>query len=129
MTAACACGCMADAARVHAIARALAVDDLDAALEAGLLDAGLACAACTPACRASTQQARDTRLAALAARARYQAREARLARRAAERQARARPAPPAADPARSSAPTPALPSAAADALARAKARAAQRHPR
>ena len=108
---ACRCGCKAAGAGAHAVANALAVDDLDHALDMGLLEVA-PCPSCTPECRASLQQAADGRRAALAARERYRAREARLVRRAAERDARRRP------------PTPtALPAAAAAALARAKAKA------
>lgn len=107
---ACRCGCTADAG-VHRVANALAVDDLDHALEAGLLEA-IECPACTPECRDGVRHAAEGRRAAFAARERHRAREARLVRRAAERNARRAP------------PTPtALPPAAAAALARAKAKA------
>jgi len=55
------CGCAAaegDAA--HRIVAALIVDDLDGAIDAGLLDA-IECNACTPACRATLAHARDER--------------------------------------------------------------------
>ena len=94
----------------------LRTDDIDGALAAGLMDY-------TP----STDLPSDADLllrhaeqrlrSAWAARARYQARAQRLARRDAERQAKRAP-PPSADT------KPALPSAAAAILARAKARAA-----
>lgn len=107
----CRCGCTAADAAVHAVANALAVDDLDRALDAGLLDVA-PCPSCTPACRASVLRSADERRAAFAALERYRAREARLVRRAAERNARRKPP----------APT-GLPPAAAAALARAKAKA------
>ena len=116
-----ACRCSADSPQ-HAIAAALLADDLDAAIEAGLL-AGVACAGCSSECNALVAHARDSRLRALAARERYRARQARLLRRAQERAA-ARAVPAAAAGPESK---PALPSAAAAALARAKARAADRH--
>jgi hypothetical protein len=118
-----ACGCQAgDAAAAHAIAGALLIDDIDAALEAGLLHAA-PCMQCEAGCTQRWLAARTDRERALAARERYRARQMRLEARAAERaRARAVPAAPAKD-----VPAPALPSAAAAALARAKARAAQRH--
>lgn len=106
----------------HAVADALARDDLDQAMETGLL-AATPCPGCSAACTRRLMAARDARLAALAARERFRAREARLRRRAQERAAGR--APGAAAPA--SGATPALPPAAASALARAKARAAARH--
>jgi hypothetical protein len=118
------CPCNSDTP-VHAVVGALAIDDLDRALALGLLESG-ACQDCSGICRARLEQARDARLAALAARERYRARQARLARRAAERAARrgagiavggAR----ATDAPASAAAT--LPPAAAAALARALARA------
>ncbi|MGO1071544.1 hypothetical protein [Lysobacter sp. CA199] len=136
----CACGCAEPAgAAAHAIARALARDDLDGAISLGLLndsfDHAVACAQCAPSCALALREAREQRLRALAARERYRARAQRLQRRADERAAqRAAPAPSpvahtgltntnAAAPQR-----PALPNAAAAALARAKAKAAQRGP-
>lgn len=137
MAACAACGCLAHARdAAHAVAAALAVDDLDAAIAAGLLDAA-PCPACAPACRDALERARHERLRALAARERHRARDARLARRAQAR-AGAREAGPAtaataglaAGPGGDSAPhsrhTPALPAAAAAALARARAKAAGR---
>ncbi|KQZ55617.1 hypothetical protein ASD53_15220 [Lysobacter sp. Root559] len=130
----CRCGCArADGAAAHAIVAALAADDLDRALALGLLDAA-ACSACTPDCTAMLIDARVARSKALAARARYRARNARLAQRAQERAAQRAGArapeaatrdgamTPAAEPSR-----PTLPSAAAAALARAKAKAAERN--
>jgi hypothetical protein len=116
------CGCAAaegDAA--HRIVAALTVDDLDGAIDAGLLDA-IDCSACTPACRATLTHARDERQRALAARERFRDRALRLARRQRERDARRAPVPSATTA------SPALPPAAAAALARAKAKAAQRKP-
>jgi hypothetical protein len=103
----------------HAVLAALREDDLDAAIERGLLDA-LPCPGCNADCATTLISARDARLRALAARERFRAREQRLARRAAERDAARNIA--AKQPA-------ALPPAAAAALARAKAKAAGRSPR
>jgi len=122
----CRCGCTRPGSgRVHHIANALALDDLDQAIDAGLLEID-PCPACTADCHLSVMAARDARRAALAARERYRARAARLQRIAAERDARraARTAPP--SPAPGQPARPALPPAAAAALARAKARAAGR---
>jgi hypothetical protein len=116
------CGCThADPA--HAIAQALQADDLDAALQLGLLDAA-PCAGCDAACTARLVEVRDARRFALAARERHRARDARLQRRKAEREAARRPM-----AASDAAQAPALPSAAADALARALAKARERTPR
>jgi len=125
MTAACpVCSCTdTRGAMAHAIASALADDDLDRAIELGLLEA-VPCATCDDACRARVAAARESRRSALAARKRYRARAARLQRRMEERAAaRATPAPLTAAMPQA---TQALPSAAAAALARAKARAAER---
>lgn len=120
-----ACRCNADSP-AHAIAGALAVDDLDRALALGLLEAGT-CPGCSQDCRIRVTHARDARLAALAARERYRARQARLARREAERTARragriAADGEAAGNDAQASGAS-ALPPAAAAALARALARA------
>ncbi|MFC3715223.1 hypothetical protein ACFONC_03540 [Luteimonas soli] len=113
-----ACGCTdAAGAQAHAIAAALADDDLDRAMTLGLLEP-VACGICTGDCSERLQEAREARLRALAARERYRARQARLERRAAERAARRAPPPATGTSA------PSLPPAAAAALARAKARAA-----
>jgi hypothetical protein len=113
-----ACGCASDdGAAAHRIVDALRVDDLDRAIDAGLLD-DIACTDCTPDCRATLADARAARRTALAARERYRDRTLRLAQRQRERDARR--APPST--------TASLPPAAAAALARAKARAAQRKP-
>ena len=126
MTATCPiCGCTgAEAAAVHAIAAALAEDDLDRALTLGLLDAG-PCNQCSEECRHRVAEARDARERALAARERYRARQARLQRRAQERATARATSASVTDSVQEA--KPALPSAAAAALARAKARAAERH--
>ena len=118
----CACGCREGAgATAHEVLAALRDDDVDRALEAGLLDCE-PCAGCTPECTQLLQAARDARRAALAARDRYRARMLRIEQRAAARAARrAKAGPPADDDA-----APALPAAAAAALARARAKAAGR---
>ncbi|UTA53675.1 hypothetical protein L3D22_15235 [Lysobacter soli] len=122
---ACVCGC-ADprGAAAHAVNAALRVDDVDGAIEAGLLDRDVECMHCSDECRARLHDARAERVDALAARERYRARAARLERRARER-AEERVSPPVTA---AVTPTPsALPSAAAAALARAREKAAQRH--
>jgi hypothetical protein len=122
----CRCGCARPGgARVHHVADALAVDDVDQALDAGLFDVE-PCPACTPDCTASLVAARDARRVALAARERYRARAARLQRIAAEREAHraVRAAPAETTPGRPVPPP--LPPVAAAALARAKARAGGR---
>jgi len=121
------CGCRDAAnATAHAITAALAQDDLDSAIETGLLTSS-GCAACSDACRTALFAARDDRLRALAARERFRAREARLQRRADER-AVARAGVTSAVTIDTATPKPSLPSAAAAALARAKAKAAERKP-
>jgi hypothetical protein len=110
------CACIsADGMRAHAVLKLLVVDDLDAALVAGLQDS-LTCLVCEPRCNALLAAAHETRLTALAARDRHRARDARLLRRKAEREAARVP---------KALPTqnPALPAAAADVLARALAKA------
>lgn len=107
-----ACGCPANAP-AHAVSTALQADDLDAAIDAGLLEVD-PCPDCGDACSTVLRDARDERRHALAARERFRARSERLARRTEERQrkrleAQSKPA--------------ALPAAAAAALARALARA------
>ena len=134
------CGCVAgNGAAVHVVVAALLVEDLNGAIDAGLLTV-TACPACSPACGANLHAAREARLTALAARERYRARNARLLRRATEAAARrsqvfspdTAPATGAlettamgsATPANSPpAPAPPLPPAAAAALARARIRA------
>ena len=95
----------------------LRVNDVDAALDAGLMQC-LPCPGCDPGTAARVSEAQRRLAAAWAARDRYRARSERLARRAAERLARRDTA---------SVPgSPGLPPAAAAALARAKAKAADR---
>ena len=112
------CACT-EAHPAHAVLAALREDDLDAAIERGLLGAQ-PCPRCEERCSALLTGARDSRLRALAARERFRARERRLARRAAERDAARNDA--AKQPS-------SLPPAAAAALARARAKAAGRSPR
>jgi len=100
-------------------------DDLDAAIDGGLMDyVGSAdddrLDPAHPHLRAQLLAAQQRLRAAWAARERYRARAARLARRAAAREARRAP------PAHATTATPALPPAAAAILARAKAKAAAR---
>ncbi len=105
----------------HAVIGALARDDVDSAIESGLL-AAIHCDACTADCQAGLRAARAQRLDALAARERHRAREARLQARARERAVRRGATPTTTRPEA----RPPLPSAAAAALARAKAKAAER---
>jgi len=110
---------------LRAIAEALNVDDLDCAIEAGLLrwNGCIACAfanGLSPTDARQLQATQASRLAALAARERYRVREQRLQQRSAQRDAR-RTGTGGVTPSQS-----ALPSAAAAALARAKAKAAAR---
>jgi hypothetical protein len=119
-----ACNCTdARGSATHAIVAALMADDLDRAIEGGLLDC-VSCEGCSDDCTSLLMAARGTRLRVLAARERYRKRQARLQRRAEERAAARTPPAPAATAARPQ--KPALPSAAAAALERAKARAAER---
>ncbi|TBR08028.1 MAG: hypothetical protein EPO46_10485 [Lysobacter sp.] len=107
------CGCIA-ANALHSIVDAVLEDDIDHALELGLLDVE-PCGRCEASCRQNVLDARDARRTALAARERFRRREQRLARRAAERSAAgAMPPEPAA---------PGLPPGAAAVLARALSRA------
>jgi hypothetical protein len=92
-------------------------DDVDAAIEAGLMRY-VPCPACDPALAAELIEAQRKLSMAWSARARYLARDARLARRAAERDAKRSSAIP-----EKKSP---LPPAAAAILARAKAKAAER---
>jgi Na+-translocating ferredoxin:NAD+ oxidoreductase RnfC subunit len=122
-----ACGCdAATGTRAHALQAALRCDDIDAAIALGLLDANIDCVDCAAHCRDALRAARDERLRALAARERFRTRAARLARRQHERVERRKPIAP--DPGDDAMPARAssLPPAAADALARAKAKAAGR---
>jgi hypothetical protein len=106
-----------DCSRGELLWRLLEADDIDAAIEAGLMGF-VPCPACDSIVVARVAAERKRLAAAWAARDRYLARKARLARRAEEREAR-RASPP---PGRKSA----LPAAAATILARAKAKAAER---
>ena len=92
-------------------------DDVDAAIEAGLLRY-VPCSACDPGLATKLIDAQQALSRAWAARDRYLARNERLARRAAERDAKRMPI-----VAKTKNP---LPPAAAAILARAKARAAER---
>lgn len=116
------CGCTSGAPS-HPVLAALRDADVDAAIDRGLLDIA-PCPQCSGDCNARLLHARDERRFALAARERHRARAGRLKRRAEERDARRMP--PAAEPVGA---MPALPPAAAAALARAKAKAATRKPR
>ena len=114
------CACTYElGAHAHGLLAHLLEDDLDAALADGLLDAA-SCTQCTPDCTALLIHARDARRGAMAARERHRARAERLSRIKAER-----------DAARNLTATASkheqtLPSAAADALARALAKARER---
>ena len=105
---------------------ALREDDLDAALALGLLDAQ-PCPSCAAKCGAQLIEARDARRVALAARERHRARALRLARIKSDREVARRPASAQASAPAAQQTTPALPAAAADALARALAKAKARH--
>lgn len=106
------------------LARLLADDEVDAALQAGLMAWAPCAGGCTaPADAEAITRAQGQLRTAWAARERYRQRATRLERRAAEREARRvtlQPAGPTA-PAR-----PALPAAAAAILERARAKAAER---
>ncbi|MBO9717809.1 MAG: hypothetical protein J7507_13620 [Pseudoxanthomonas sp.] len=114
----------ATGARLRALLQA---GDIDAALQAGLMDYAASHEADDAPIRAMQDQLRT----AWDARNRYRAREARLARRAAERAARRTsavnpPAAPAHGTKQAAVAAPALPAAAVAALARARARASGR---
>lgn len=108
-----------DCAAASRLAALLADDDIDAALEAGLMDF-TACADCESSAVARIDAARQRIEQAWAARERYRARNARLVRIAAEREARRAPV--------VIEKKPALPPSAAAVLARAKAKAAGNRP-
>ena len=113
------CGCASTSnGGAHGLLVLLDGDDIDAALTQGLL-AAQPCPGCAAGCNAQLTAARNARYDALAARDRHLARETRLQRRKAERDAARRPLPTAVA-------TSALPSTAADALARALAKARER---
>ncbi|MDY4339270.1 hypothetical protein [Xanthomonas sp. LF07-6] len=108
-------------------------DDLDAAIDGGLMDyrgtdpEDDRLDPAHPQLRAQVLAAQQRLRDAWDARARYRARSARLERRANARQARRAAATPIASTSTTAAPSaPALPAAAAAILARAKAKAAQR---
>jgi hypothetical protein len=104
-----------DGARAHALLTLLAADDIDAAMENNLLGT-TNCPGCLPSCMSRLAQARHACITCRDARDRYRIRTARLLRRKAERDAaRITVAP------QMKAPT--LPASAADALARALAKA------
>ena len=117
--------CANERDRAAALLAAIASDDLDTAIELGLLQfelrPGAPCADCGPGI-ARLLAARDERRSALASRERHRRRDARLAQRAEANAARRK----AGAAAAADMPKPGLPDAAAAALARAKARAAQR---
>lgn len=106
-----------DCAHAIRLAEYLQTDDVDAAIEAGLMGF-VPCPACDRVLVTQLVGAQRKLQSAWAARDRYRARNARLAKRAAERDARR--AAPAAEK------KSALPPAAAAILARAKAKAAER---
>ncbi|MEO6365902.1 MAG: hypothetical protein ABIO38_07645 [Luteimonas sp.] len=114
---------------LHDVAGAVAIDDIDRAIEAGLLRWN-GCVACAlaggldPTDAALLSSARASRLSALASRERYRARQHRLQERSVQRDPR-RHATPSAIPVSFKLDS-TLPTAAAAALARAKAKAATR---
>lgn len=134
---ACTCSCVDPRGHAaHLVSHALAEGDLDLALTLGLL--GFApCPACSPDCVTRLARVQDERRQALAARERYRQREARLDRRRLEREQRrmagvgdaGSTTASGTGPVGASAPVrhapPALPAAAAAALARAQAKAAK----
>ena len=105
----------------HVVITALLDDDFDRAIESGLLTP-IRCDHCTPDCQAMLLATRMQRANALSARERYRARTARLQLRANERAARRGTTPTTAQPETKQT----LPPTAAAALARAKAKAAER---
>jgi len=113
----------------RALCARLAEDDVDGAIDAGLMAfRPCGCADGDAAAVAAVLRAQARLRTAWDARRRYRLRQARLARRAAEREARrlAAAAPAAVDGESSVPPRPALPAGAAAILARAKAKAAER---
>ena len=116
---------MSSIAHTTELAAWLAADNLDAAIEAGLIDYAPDPAhdrldPSHPALSTELSVARQKLLNAWAARDRYRVRQQRLARQVAEREARRAPA-------AIQSGKPSLPPAAADILARAKAKAAGRN--
>lgn len=119
----------ASAPSLDALERLVALlrdDDVDAAIDAGLMDGwpDVCADALDDDARALLLATRSRLRAAWDARARFEARNARLACRAEEREAARRVPAPAAPGANAAPARPALPSNAAAILARAKARAA-----
>lgn len=113
-----------DAPDPHRLLALLRADDVDGAIEAGLMRFDVEARACDLDARDATAL-RDVQRrlrSAWDARERHRARQARLARLAAEREAKRRPSPAGPDPVA----RPALPAAAASALARALAKAGSR---
>lgn len=108
-----------DCGRGIRLLQLLQEDDVDAAIEAGLMRY-VPCPVCTPSLAAELIETQRKLSLAWAARDRHQARAVRLARRVAEREAKRA----AAMPVESRS---VLPPAAAAILARAKARAAERN--
>ncbi len=106
----------ADREQARHLAALLDADDVDAALDAGLMDF-TACENCDAGGAGKIRAAQATLQTVWAARERYRAREARLQRIAGERAARRAPA--------QVQKTGALPASAAAILERAKAKAAQ----
>ena len=111
-------GAAHDCARAIRLAEYLQADDVDAAIEGGLMDF-VPCPACDRVLATRLVEAQRKLRSAWAARDRYRVRNARLAKRAAERDAM-RAAPTIVEK------KSALPPAAAAILARAKAKAAER---
>ena len=105
----------------HVVITALRDDNFDGAIESGLLTP-IRCDHCTPDCQAELSAARAQRSNALAARERYRARMARMQLRTNERATRRGTTPTTTQPETKQT----LPPSAAAALARAKAKAAER---
>lgn len=114
-------------ARRQALSALLEEDDIDAAIEAGLLGFAPCGDGCCTAASPLVQAQRRLRQA-WDARDRHRARQARLARRAAAREARRGPPAAAMTAPATASIRPPLPPAAAAILARAKAKAAGRTP-
>jgi len=112
-----------DCRQAHALAPLIATDDLDAAIEAGLM-AFQPCP-CAGNDAVAIMQTQHRLRVAWSARQRYRQRETRLAGRAAEREAR-RVKATVPNASANETPRPALPTGAAAILARAKAKAAER---
>jgi len=121
MASACPCCACTDASGdgSHALLSMVLADDLDSAMVAGLCEA-TPCESCERACNTRLLAVRDDRLDALAARERFRTRNARIARL---RDARERERTSSRRIASAASGSPALPASAADALARALAKA------